>query len=82
MSKKKRDDPPDTIGRAIHETIIRGIRKSGPQAIGIVLCGVPLLGLATLAHYLIGSVPLEVLAGASGVGVGTVALMKSRSPAD
>jgi hypothetical protein len=81
MSARK-NDPPKSVKDAIRVTVIACISNHGEQGIGIVLCGVPLLGLAAIGHFLLGSVPVEVITGASGVGFGTAALIKSRASAE
>jgi hypothetical protein len=58
------------IRRAAADAVIAGLHEHGPDAVGIVLKGIPLAGLAAVAHYL-----LAVPSTASGLGSATIAAL-------
>lgn len=54
------------VGKATTDAVTTGVRTYGPQAVGLVLIGVPLCGLAAFSHFVLG-VP-AVLSSAIGTG--------------
>jgi hypothetical protein len=66
------------IRTALLDGLADGLRQHLPDGVRIVVCGGPLLVVAAVAHALLGTIPLMLMSGATGVGAGAAAVARKR----
>jgi hypothetical protein len=74
-------EPAGEIQRAAREAVASGLRRHGPDAVGIVIKGLPICGLAAFAHFVLeSSIPVTAI-GATAVRmiIGAAHVFRKRS---